>query len=392
MNTENERIDWIEAYLSDSLSPEQKAVFTRQLQTDPTLSEEVELHRMANELIVDHALLDLKAKMITQYRPQYQQTNYLRGNRGSIWLVTGIVVLVALVGSVVYFKDKSTSGSKEISIQPIPQTEKPASLPTESVPELSTSKPKEVPDNTPKKPVPEHSVSIVKNNSTNAKDSALVSIPISVIPIPEKESAKPVEHPVTKEGSRYTPSKITPPAFKQPEVNCAGIQFTIAVQTEKSCSDGSSGKIICDLASIKGGTPPYQLSINKGASFRKTRQFEYLSPGIYYLTIKDASGCQYTLAEGIEIQAKDCTAPQEYAFSPDLGQVWTFPFGNDTKGTLQIFNREGVLVYRTEIHNGFPGEWNGQGNQGIPVPMGHYRFLFDEGKGKQTQGSVSVLR
>ncbi|MDJ1470819.1 hypothetical protein QNI19_37590 [Cytophagaceae bacterium DM2B3-1] len=392
MNTENERIDWIEAYLSDSLSPEQKAAFTQQLQTDPTLAEEVELHRMANDVIIDHALLDLKAKMITQYRPQYQQTNYLGGKRGSIWLITGIVVLSALVASIVYFKSQSTSGSKETSTQPIHQTEKPASQPMVTVPNKSTSKPKELQDNTEKKPVPNPNVSISKKGATKAKDSALVSTSVSVIPAPVKEPTKTGENSVTKEAVSHTPAKIVSEGSKETEVNCAGIQFTVAVQTEESCSDGSTGKIICDLTSIKGGTPPYQLSINKGASFRKTRQFDYLSPGMYYLTIKDASGCQYTLKDGIEIQAKDCATPEEYAFSPDLGQVWTFPFGNDTKGTLHIFNREGVLVYRAEIHNGFPGEWNGQGNQGIPVPMGQYRFLFDEGKGKQTQGSVSVLR
>ena len=54
---EQQRYEQIEAYLAGEMTPNEVMVFEAQLRADASLSEELELHQLANDLISDKGLL-----------------------------------------------------------------------------------------------------------------------------------------------------------------------------------------------------------------------------------------------------------------------------------------------------------------------------------------------
>jgi gliding motility-associated-like protein len=63
--------------------------------------------------------------------------------------------------------------------------------------------------------------------------------------------------------------------------------FTSAVVNATGCNT-NNGQVTLTPA---GGTPPYQYSINDGASFQPSNVFGNLAPGSYSILIEDANGC-----------------------------------------------------------------------------------------------------
>jgi gliding motility-associated-like protein len=63
--------------------------------------------------------------------------------------------------------------------------------------------------------------------------------------------------------------------------------FTSAVVNASGCNS-NNGQVTLTPA---GGTPPYQYSINDGASFQASNVFGNLAPGSYPILIEDANGC-----------------------------------------------------------------------------------------------------
>ncbi|HEV2354075.1 MAG TPA: SprB repeat-containing protein, partial [Puia sp.] len=63
--------------------------------------------------------------------------------------------------------------------------------------------------------------------------------------------------------------------------------FTSSVVNATGCN-ANNGQVTLTPA---GGTPPYQYSINDGASFQTSNIFGNLSPGTYSILIEDANGC-----------------------------------------------------------------------------------------------------
>jgi hypothetical protein len=402
MNSENERFDWIEGYLNGTLTDAQQAAFAVQLQTDPELAEEVQLHRTVQELVIDQALLDLKAKMLHEYRPKYSGKGPFGGGLGSTLLITGLVLLSATVGSMLYFQKQdspvTTIPAVTPRIQAVNLTPVTPVIRTNPVAELQKSGTATlVVQPTVKNKVGEvqHIRQVTDSAAVPVNEhSATVLLPplevklldvkeVTTQVVDERKPVAPVNTPT------HTPNESKP---KEPVWDCASVKIAVKVNVQKSCSDFPTGKISFDRTTVEGGEPPYRFSLNNGLSFTKGSQFEHLSPGIYYLTVEDGRGCQHTLEEAFEVKLSACDAPQEYTFSPEQGETWKFPFAETQAGTLRIVNREGVLIYSIAVRNGFPTDWSGQGNQGIPVRMGSYRFTFEDGNGNRTSGSITLLK
>lgn len=61
--------------------------------------------------------------------------------------------------------------------------------------------------------------------------------------------------------------------------------------TDPPGCDGKAGMI--RIEEVQGGTGPYVYSIDNGATFRTSNQFDQLYPGHYTLIVQDANGCEY---------------------------------------------------------------------------------------------------
>ena len=63
MNSEQEQYEWIERYLNKQLDEQEQQLFEQQLEEDTAFREEVAVHRITRELLVDKNLLDLREEM-----------------------------------------------------------------------------------------------------------------------------------------------------------------------------------------------------------------------------------------------------------------------------------------------------------------------------------------
>jgi hypothetical protein len=117
--------------------------------------------------------------------------------------------------------------------------------------------------------------------------------------------------------------------------NCYGIDTTI-IQTPsnpiedfqifKPCSGKNTGQII---ATVTSGFPPFQYSIDTGATFQPSPIFTGLSLGNYLITVKDSLGCTYDFST--EITSAGNTILPDFLFS-------TFNSVNDTVIIVDISN------------------------------------------------------
>ncbi|MFK7808606.1 MAG: gliding motility-associated C-terminal domain-containing protein, partial [Saprospiraceae bacterium] len=69
------------------------------------------------------------------------------------------------------------------------------------------------------------------------------------------------------------------------------VPSAILAEIEQPSCEGEQDAVI-EIASVQGGTAPYEYSLNEG-SFTETMLYPYLTPGNYMLEVKDADGCTY---------------------------------------------------------------------------------------------------
>ena len=69
-----------------------------------------------------------------------------------------------------------------------------------------------------------------------------------------------------------------------------------SVGTSISCNGAGDGQININGS---GGTPPYQYSIDNGATFQSSGNFTGLAGGVYNVVIQDSQGCLYNTSTGV---------------------------------------------------------------------------------------------
>ncbi|HET6252907.1 MAG TPA: gliding motility-associated C-terminal domain-containing protein [Puia sp.] len=127
-----------------------------------------------------------------------------------------------------------------------------------------------------------------------------------------------------------------------------------------------------------GGTPPYQYSINDGATFQSGNVFSNLAPGSYGILIKDANGCVtapwsatgvsyadfqlWSHASFVNITASNC--PLAMSATPSAPAC-----GNNNSITI-TGTSGGTAPYLYSIDGGAPGPLTGGGFSGLS-PGGH---------------------
>ena len=156
---------------------------------------------------------------------------------------------------------------------------------------------------------------------------------------------------------------------------------------ENTCSDRSQGRILFLTQSLRGGTPPYEFSINGGKVFESRALFDNLQGGNYRLAVRDADQC---ISEtGIaEVRNMEC----DFRFAPGLGEVWEIPFITDKEGKLSLYSKDGKLLYSVAIGPYSGKTWDGRSLQGEMLPLGVYMFQLAFEDGSLYQGTVTIIK
>ena len=124
--------------------------------------------------------------------------------------------------------------------------------------------------------------------------------------------------------------------------------LTATVSLTNACKNINNGSI---TTIVTGGIAPYQYSLS-GAGYKTSNIFSNLSPGSYYVRVKDARGCLFTLS-GITITRLSTTCSGRGIEAYTTGSVKTkdvvLKEGIEEKATMSIFPNPSAGNFKLHI-------------------------------------------
>jgi gliding motility-associated-like protein len=355
-----EQYELIERYLNNNLSDSELAAFKSKLATDASLRNEVKVYQTVNEMIMDQGLLEVKAKL----KAIDSTTGPLNGSKPYLYTAVAVVA-IAVIG---YFTINNT---KDATI--IPTKQQPSAPINHEL--------KKQPENT-------NAEQHVDKKST------------APLELDTQETAGEIGNdqttPVLKESATDTQLNSNPEPVettaeekvKTSLVVCNLEQSDLRLSSTPSCNNSPTGSISIEPSSEFKGKLPVEFSLNR-KDFKASRTYHYLDAGTYYVSVKDSDGCVWNDAKEIVVPEKDCRE-HEYAFSPDRGELWKFPVSSTGNYKIEIYNRNGTLVFRANVTNGQPDAWDGT-SDGQTLPMGSYSYRITNDR-ETSDGFVTILR
>lgn len=379
MRSELENSEQIDRYLNQQMASEELVYFEQKL-NDPAFRREVEEHRLLHELVVDRGLIDLRKKL--QALDNSKTSGHT--NRFTRWAIGILLVVVVGVLTTYRFARNEVEVAESSAEQNGATAQKTVVIPPGAA-TIAES------DNKTRKSTT--GVSVQRDTTNNA---ALTEI---VQPEPDKgtvehqelKSVTIVATPDTLSIKKFHTAPEPAPEKKNEEKvpECAIALSELKILTVASCVNSPTGRVVIDGQSKLKGTAPFQFSINSEKYF-ETRTFTHLYAGNYILTVRDAAGCEWQYPAEIRVDENDCSTT-EYAFYPEKREVWKLSVSSATNGKIEIYNRNGSLVYAAEIVDGYPDQWDGTASNGQVLPMGSYSFILRTG-GKSVTGQVTILK
>jgi len=361
MREEDKLYQEIENYLNGSLTGEEKNAFEQKLNTYQELQNKVKLSKLANDLVIENRLLNVKQVL-------YDTHN---NNSGSgLW--KKIVISTAgilLVGNAVWFIF-SNKENKNTTVEGTVKTESPSTITSNS-------------ENTTSQGV----ISKSKNNTT----SSTVNIQQSIVNETAEEKVNSIDslpkNPIQTvtgkqgEGAKEVSSPPQPTIATDP---CQAVQIKAKVTTVNPCEGEENGSII--ITGIKNGTAPYNIQLNdeNGNTIHSNNN---LKVGSYSAIITDSKGCTHEISN-ISLSGKKCS--KDYAFNPFVGDVWQIPV-SENSGTLTIHDKAGDIYLQKELAAGNQEVWDGHSQQG-ELKTGYFIYTISYTNGTTVNGSVTVVR
>lgn len=363
MREELRKYEHIDHYLEGKLLGEELRRFEEQLGQDPDLAYEVELQKMANQVVVDHALLEVRDKL----RNLHERRGASSGNGKWYWVLGGALLVTA---TVLLWPEKirPPSASLQAPVIDSQAQQQDAPLP-EPQPEAFTE-----------------NKSVIKKDQLKEDTHEKLGSPIRVestyqVPTPPaigKKAVPPVVEKPTNAAIKSIETAKEPCAFDIPKA---------AVITEPSCLGQQNGRLIIKESLLASQTVFTYAIV--GQLPQTDPVFSSLAGGTYLLQITDDQGCTGTLQ--VFVERVSCEEEATTSFNPGLGEVWEFPIEENATGEVVIFDKTGAVVYQTRVQDGQPQSWDGTGRN-RQAPMGLYLFTFKGQDGAIISREVTLLR
>jgi hypothetical protein len=375
-----ETYELIERYLLGRSKPGEEAEIEARIKSDPSFAGEVEQHRNMQQVIHDHSVLDVK-EILTRIRNQ-KQISIRRRNKfyRSMLIVGSCAIIVSL--SLLYLFNNNDGAVRRASEAPeapeaseaftdtlAPATETGVTAAETEAPEESIQKNNEV-----QTPGTISSPDLPHNAVPDLPHNAVPDLPHNAVPDLPQNAVPDLQSGTDSLASSDLQSEASFP--------CA---IKASYITYPSCNNKATGVIRIIESSIITGTPPYQAILN--GEYGDSLVFRRLKPGFYRLEIKDASGCLADLGT-IIVDTKECRY-QENFYAPL--ELWEIPLDLQP-GTIEIYNKNGMIVYRLRFDGTGPEYWNGNDLNNEALPLGLYLFTIRYDSGEIFHGSVTINR
>lgn len=373
MRPELETYYLIDRYLQGELNSEELAAFEKRMHEEASFEAEVEHQKMVNLVITGAEFQNLRETMTKDI------ARFDSGKSPSAkWWITGGIALLTIAGAgLVKLSEKKSPQAETRTVKttsPVAALETPATQKEEA-----------------KETIQEHSLSRHEDNKTKSSRfsaSGTDSLPPSTSPVEVAENTikdTSDKTPAARETIKTPETKHAPMASQDP---CKGTEISFGLSSTPTCSGEMKGSILVNTP--KGGKGPYTYSVSPQSAASSNGHFENLPSGMYQVRVADAHGC-FT-EKGVAVTEKECPKPNKFVFSPDLGETWTIPGADNASGTLNIYNRGGILIFKETFGPSGVKEWNGTSLSGSPAEAGLYVYIIEFTNGKKEHGQVTVSR
>lgn len=354
MTDSREEFEKIERYLNGTLGWNEKIGVESQMADDSQFAEEVSAHRVVNELILDHGLLEARKQM-----RQWHHENEHSGSWGKPLLGVSALLGLMFAAYLLYF----WRGENFVLADPEPMMEK-------VVPMIVLEN--------------DSILSAIDEQLTEAagiQQDEMIKV--------QTETAKINLAPIS---SRKNPEiTISSVNFKTPEKielkssDCFGSLSTSDLRYTGSCIEAADGFI--DFSSMHQNAIAY--SIDSGQSYQHFSRFEFLQNGVYHPAIFDDNGCVLYGKKLMLIPEADCHSEKNYVINLNKNEFWTPDFeGYFT--IVEIFNSTGTMVFTAR--NTGNVKWYGQTNNSSTLTIGNYLYFLKNGSEIVDQGNISLIR
>lgn len=375
MRPDLETYEQIDAFLNGELKGNALTSFQERMQNDAAFTEEVELQKMANELIVGASFQDLREQMSADLSKIDAST------QSGTWKYISIALgFIAFSSAVLYFSPlKEHTSEAEVfpqhrektSVQKVEGTRAAEKIKLDSIRSGTTDSKVQ----TQEKQLQQTDAALIHQSDVINHVRDTIITPVKQIPAKQLKDTAASALPVKKE----TTKPVANP--------CAGITLEAHISTSASCADRNTGSIHVAQADIKGGTAPYTLRLDKSRA-AVNNAFTNLAANTYTVSITDQAGCSKSYT--VEVAEKFCN-PKSAVFAPDKGEVWKYEGLNTLSYTLTLLNAAGQQVFRTAQMDG-DFEWQGYSQKGDYLDAGLYIYVAEYTDGTKENGQVTIAR
>lgn len=377
MISEREKYERFENYLKGMMDEASRTSFERELGNDEQLYHEFMDYRQAHNLILESRLLDIRNELQTIHA-SHLKTRRLWRNTGGMFILTGLILTAIFLYTRHNIREDNKEGIASEAI--ISDSLQPAGN-SDNTAELSGLKNKHKPDMVQKTDTPQ--IIILPSADRHVSDAVK---PVDIIINKKEELPALILNTDT--------SRVLKPVSKDKETkkqmsytDCSQVEITCDFNAENTCAGRLQGKIVFLNQTLKGGVPPYEFSIDNGASYFNHALFINLQEGTYRLLIRDGNHCTSYIGSA-EVVGYEC----DFRFAPGLGEVWDIPFINENEGVLRILSKEGKLLYVSEVGQYSRKQWDGRAQNGDLLPLGVYLFTIELANGTRYNGTVTIIK
>lgn len=355
----------IDQYLNGELSDDALLKFEKALAEDPALRVEVANQKLLNEVVLGAELNVLRERIKKDINQLDQKNNTKK------WFMGGSLILLigAAAGFGISTNDKS---EKPTSVKSVAEKQ----IVKKADPSQNNELP---PPSKTKKPV-NKKVWIspqIGNSSESFVDTVTLEIKKEIILPKETETSQ-------------SDTLTAQPSFEVISDPCTEVNINFLISSTSSCINSATGEVKIEENSLSGGKAPYSFEFNGSGNFFSKSSYSQLRPGSYSIKVKDQSGC--VKEKSIQVSAKECHKKQSFSFSPELGETLKISVSSEEAGTLSIYNRAGLLIFKTKTGQSEIAEWNGTDMTGNLAVAGLYVYIVEYANGGKENGQITVLR
>jgi hypothetical protein len=372
MSAEESTFERIEEYLLGMMTHSEEEAFKSELAANPSLQSQLELHRLASNLLIEKQLLSVKSTL-----KEIDTSSKTWTAKKIIGRATGLILLLA--GTYFAFQLLPTKTPEAVSSAFKNESKQPISAPQNSVKEESSKEPTHL---SPIVSVSPSTASIPMESEVKRNNP----IPLEEAPILDKPSEtekNTARESLEKEAVSNTP-KLTPQSPSIPIDPCKLVQLTAHISTQATCSNKQEG--IISISQVKGGEIPYKTSI-LNEEHQVMNLSTSLSAGTYTVMIADARGCVQKF-EKISVRTKPCN--HDASFNPFMGESWEIPVSSQN-GTLRIHDVNGALYFEKEVRAHDKESWSGQSLHG-EQKSGYFPFEIQYQDGSSIRGTITLSK